>query len=106
MRSPSQRSKRLLTLACAALALAAPAASLAADEGEAAYKETCTQCHDANTRPLDDVRMSRKEWKDTVERMEGLGAQIPSGKKLSALLDWLERTHGPAAPKAPAGDKK
>lgn len=105
-----QSRKRLLPLAFAAVALAAPAASRGAEEGEAVYKETCTQCHDAGTRPLDKVGMSRKEWKDAVERMEGLGAQIPSGKKLSALLDWLERTHGPggAAPaeNAPAADKK
>jgi cytochrome c5 len=105
MRPPSNSRNRLLPLAlAAALALAAPAASRGAEEGEAVYKESCTQCHDAKTRPLDGVRMTREQWKDAIERMEGQGAQIPSGKKLSALLDWLERTHGPASP-APA-DKK
>ncbi len=96
--------KRLpsLALAALALALAVPAASTAADEGEAVYKEVCTQCHGPSTRPLEDVRMTRQERKEAIERMEGQGAPIPSGKKLSSLLDWLERTHGPASP-APAG---
>jgi mono/diheme cytochrome c family protein len=93
----------------AALALAAPGASRAADEGEKVYQETCTNCHGPSTRPLDDVRMTRAEWKDAIERMEGQGAQIPSGKKLAAILDWLERTHGPASPapqKSAPADKK
>lgn len=96
--------KRLLPLACAALLLAASGAARAADEGEKVYQESCTSCHDAKTRPLDNVRLSRAQWKDAIERMEGQGAQIPSGKKLGALLDWLEKTHGPQSP-APA-DKK
>jgi mono/diheme cytochrome c family protein len=94
--------KRVLPLVCAAVALAwaAPGLARAADEGEKVYQETCTSCHDAKTRPLDAVRLTRAQWKDAIERMEGQGATLPSDKKLAALLDWLERTHGPqgAAP--------
>lgn len=86
--------KRLLPLACAAALFVLPAVAVAADEGEKVYQETCTSCHDAKTRPLDQIRLTRDQWKDAIERMEGQGAQIPSGKKLAALLDWLERTHG------------
>jgi cytochrome c5 len=86
----------------AALVLLAPCAR--ADGGEKIFQETCGACHDAKTRPLDAVRQTRAQWKDTVEKMEGLGAQIPSGQKLTELLDWLERTHGPGSP--PPADKK
>jgi cytochrome c5 len=96
--------RRLLTLLCAALTFALPAIANAVEEGEKVFQDTCTSCHDAKTRPLDQVRLTREQWKDAIERMEGQGAQIPSGKKLSALLDWLERTHGPQGA-APA-DKK
>jgi mono/diheme cytochrome c family protein len=104
---PSFRGKkRLLGLLCAAagVALAAPGVAKAADEGEKVYQQVCTNCHDAKTRPLDNVRMTREQWKEAVERMEGQGAEIPSGKKLAALLDWLERTHGPQG--SAAADKK
>ncbi len=50
------------------------------------------------------MHLSRKEWKDAIERMEGMGTEVPSGKKLSALLDYLERTHG--VDDGPAADKK
>ena len=83
--------------------LAAPLApGRAEDEGEAIYRASCTSCHDAKTRPLDAVRLTRAKWKDQIERMEGQGADVPTGKKLEALLDWLVRTHGPDSPPPPA----
>ncbi len=88
----------------AAVLLAAPRLSVRADEGEKLFKETCGGCHDAKTRPLDAVRMTREKWKEAVERMAGLGADIPSGKNLSDLLDYLARTHGPESPAK--GEKK
>jgi hypothetical protein len=66
-----------------------------ADEGADAFK-TCGNCHNADNHPLDSIRMTREKWKEALERMEGLGADIPSGKTRSALLDYLEKTHGPA----------
>jgi hypothetical protein len=91
---------RTLPRLLAALALvSAPLVSArAADEGESIYTATCTKCHDAKNHPLDAVRLPREKWKDQVERMEGLGAEVPTGKKLDALLDWLARTHGPDSP--------
>lgn len=83
-----------LAAACAVVALSAPAPARGGDEGEKLFQDVCSACHDAKTRPLDAVRLTRKEWQETIERMEGLGADIPGGKKRQALLDYLERTHG------------
>ncbi len=80
---------------CGAIILSVPAASRA-DEGEKVFQDACSACHDAKTRPLDKVRLTRQQWKETIERMEGLGADVPGGEKRKALLDYLERTHGPA----------
>lgn len=84
------------TLALCGATVLALAAVARADEGEKVFQEVCSACHDAKTRPLDGVRLSRQQWKETIERMEGLGADIPGGEKRKALLDYLERTHGPA----------
>lgn len=70
----------------------------AVDEGEKVYKDVCTACHDAKTRPLDAKRMTRQQWKEAVDKMEAQGVDVPSGKKLNALLDYLERTHGAESP--------
>lgn len=87
-----------LLLVVASVLSAVPRVALAADEGEKIYKDTCTACHDAKTRPLDAKRMTRQQWKDAIDKMEGQGVDVPSGKKLSALLDYLEHTHGPSSP--------
>jgi len=69
----------------------------AEDEGAKVYGDVCTACHSATTRPLDDVHLTRAQWKNTVTRMNGFGRAVPDAK-LPALLDYLERTHGqPAA---------
>ena len=73
----------------------------AEEDGAQVFKESCSGCHNAGTRPLDAVHLTRAKWKDAVEKMEGLGADVPSGKKLSTLLDWLEKTHGPVGEGAP-----
>ncbi len=84
----------VLPLCCAVIALTVPRAVVAADEGEKVYQDSCTSCHNAKSHPLEAVHLSRQQWKDAVERMEGMGTEVPSGKKLAALLDYLERTHG------------
>ena len=93
-----------LPLLCAVIALAPPRFVAAADEGEKVYQESCSPCHNAKSHPHDAVHLSRPQWKDAIERMEGLGTEVPSGKKLSALLDYLERTHGVDG--GPAAEKK
>ena len=96
--------KRLLLPALgSALYLAAPCLAMGADEGEKVFQDSCTECHNAKTRPLDNIRLTRDKWKEAIDRMEGVGTEVPGGKKLAALLDYLERTHGPDSP---APDKK
>ncbi len=94
---PSMRTLVRSLLLLAALALA-PALARAAEDGAKVYRESCTTCHTPQTRPLDAKRLTRAEWKDAIERMEGMGTEVPSGDKLTALLDWLEKTHGPGSP--------
>jgi len=96
--------KAALPLVCFLIALAAPRGVSAADEGETVYQQSCSPCHNAKSHPHDAVHLSRQQWKDAIERMEGMGTEMPSGKKLSALLDYLERTHGVDG--GPAADKK
>ncbi len=90
--------RKLASLVAASTLAAAPRLAVRADGGEKIFTESCASCHDAKTRPLDSVRMTREKWKDAVERMEGQGADVPRGKKLDVLLDWLVRTHGPDVP--------
>ncbi len=94
---------KLAVVLCTAAVVAPPASR--ADEGETIFQETCSTCHDAKTRPLDKVRLSRAKWKETLDKMEGQGAEIPGGKKREVLLDYLERTHGPEGT-GPADAKK
>ncbi len=96
--------RKLVPLLGAAVLLAAPPLSARADEGENIFNKSCAGCHNAKERPLDAKRMTREKWKEAVERMEGMGTDVPSGKKLSDLLDYLVRTHGPDSP-APAEKK-
>jgi cytochrome c5 len=86
----------VLPLIAATFVVGSRPVAAAAEEGEKVFQESCTKCHNAKEHPLDAIHLSRKDWKDAVERMEGMGTEVPHGKKLDALLDWLERTHGPA----------
>jgi cytochrome c5 len=90
-------------LAAAAL-VAVPRVHVRADDGAKLVQESCGACHDAKTRPLGNYHLTREKWKEAVEKMEDLGAEIPSGKKLDTLLDYLAGTHGPEGAPA-AGDK-
>jgi cytochrome c5 len=83
-------------LVAALLALPRPSP---ADDGEKIFQEACSSCHNAKEHPLDKVHLTREKWKDAIERMEGAGAEIPGGKKLDALLDYLVRTRGPEGAK-------
>lgn len=98
-------SSRLLASGVLASFLTITSAFAAAADGEKVFQQSCTQCHNAKEKPLDKVRLNREKWKEEVERMEGLGAQIPSGKKLQDLLDYLVETHGPGTSSSGSGSK-
>jgi mono/diheme cytochrome c family protein len=91
-------------LAFTAFGFSAPQFALAADDGQKIFTEACGGCHSAKMRPLDNLHLTKELWKDTIERMIDLGAEVPKGK-MSELLDYLFRTHGPVGA-ASGSDKK
>ncbi len=90
-------SRRVLSLlTCSSLlGFAAPRLAFAEEDGAKIFAESCSSCHTAKTRPLDDVHLTREQWKEAIDKMIPLGAEVPE-KKIPALLDYLARTHGPA----------
>jgi len=92
---------RLLLLLCTIL-LAAPC--LAADDGAKIVDEICSGCHTAKTRPLDKMHLTREQWSEAVEKMIGMGADVPKAR-IPALLDYLLRNQAVAGTAAGA-DKK
>lgn len=77
---------------------------MAVEDGAKVYTDACTPCHTAKLRPLDNTHLTKEQWKESVERMIDQGAEVPKGK-MSELLDYLSRTHGPADPAKDAGKK-
>jgi len=55
-------------------------------------KAACTSCH--NTTRITEQHMTRKQWSDQLEKMEGLGAVIPDADR-DAFLDYLTKNFGP-----------
>jgi hypothetical protein len=55
-------------------------------------KATCTQCH--NTTRITEQHMTRQQWSDQLEKMEGLGAVIPDADR-NAFLNYLTKNFGP-----------
>ena len=78
--------------------------TVAADDGAKAFKNSCTPCHTAKIRPLDNTHLTRVQWNETVGRMIEEGAEVPKAKK-QELLDYLANTHGPAGAASDAGKK-
>lgn len=60
---------------------------------QAKVKAGCTQCH--NTSRITEQHLSRQQWSDQLEKMEGLGAVIPDADR-AAILSYLTKNFGPA----------
>lgn len=92
------RSRSFVLVLCSGCALLFVVLGVGAaeDEGAKLYGEACTSCHSASVRPLDDTHLTREQWRQSIERMIPLGAEIPDNK-VSVLLDYLVRTRGPLA---------
>jgi hypothetical protein len=54
---------------------------------------TCTQCH--NTTRITEQHLTRQEWSDKLDKMEGLGAVIPDADRI-AYLAYLSKHFGPS----------
>ena len=59
---------------------------------QAKIKAACTQCHNATR--ITDQHLSRKQWSDQLDKMEGLGAVIPESDR-NAMLAYLTKNFGP-----------
>lgn len=59
---------------------------------QAKIKAACTQCHNASR--ITDQHRTRKEWSDQLDKMVGLGAEVPDAER-AAFLDYLTRNFGP-----------
>jgi hypothetical protein len=59
---------------------------------EPKIKAGCTQCH--STTRLTEQHLTRQQWSEELEKMEGLGAVIPDADR-SAFLSYLTKNFGP-----------
>jgi cbb3-type cytochrome oxidase cytochrome c subunit len=65
-------------------------ATPAAIEGRALLEERCTRCHDLAR--VEGARKTEEEWKATVERMVGKGAQLSQAEQ-EAVVKYLAETY-------------
>ena len=75
---------------------------------QAKVKAACTQCHNASR--ITEQHLSRQEWSTELDKMVGLGAEVPDSDR-AALLNYLSKNFGPqkvgkAAPKKSAEETK
>jgi hypothetical protein len=81
----------LLSLA-AAQAPSAPGKPLPPGSMQAKVKAACTQCHD--TSRITEQHLTREQWSQQLEKMEGLGAVIPDVDR-NGILSYLTKNFGP-----------
>ena len=60
---------------------------------QAKIKAACTQCHNATR--ITKQHLTRKQWSDQLDKMEGLGAVIPASDR-NAMLAYLTTNFGPS----------
>jgi hypothetical protein len=75
---------------------------------QAKIKATCTQCH--NAARITEQHLSRQEWSNELDKMVGLGAEVPDANR-AAFLNYLSKNFGQvkvgkAAPKKTAEETK
>jgi cytochrome c1 len=81
-----------------------PFVAVAADDGAKIFAESCSPCHSAKIRSLDNTRLTKEQWTEAVDRMIDQGAEVPRGKK-QVLLEYLVSTHGPVSAATETGKK-
>lgn len=91
------------TILMSAQAPSAPGKPLPPGPMQAKVKAACTQCH--NTSRITEQHMTRQQWSDQLEKMEGLGAVIPDADR-NAMLAYLTKNFGPAKGGAKTAAKK
>ena len=66
-------------------------------------KAACTSCH--NTSRITEQHLTRQQWSEQLEKMEGLGAVIPDADR-DAFLNYLTKNFGPQKGVAKPAEKK
>jgi mono/diheme cytochrome c family protein len=90
-----QLTRKFILIGLMAIGFVLPQLVSAANDGAAIFDDSCSGCHNTSSRPLDKVHLTKVQWKEKVEQMVSMGADVPSGKKLEILLDYLVSKHGP-----------
>jgi len=94
----------LILFVAASVSLTAQTKALPPGPMQAKIKAACTQCH--NAARVTEQHKSRKEWSEQLDKMVGLGADVPDDER-AAFLDYLTKNFGPEKPeKASKGTKK
>ena len=70
----------------------APGKPLPPGPMQAKVKAACTQCHNATR--ITEQHLTRQEWSEQLEKMEGLGAVIADADR-AAMLAYLTKNFGP-----------
>ena len=66
-------------------------------------KAACTQCHNASR--ITEQHLTRQQWSEQLEKMEGLGAVLPDADR-NAFLNYLTKNFGPEKGGAKTAVKK
>ncbi len=80
------------SILASAQAPSAPGKPLPPGPMQPKIKAACTQCH--NTTRITEQHMTRQQWSEQLEKMEGLGAVIPDADR-NAFLNYLTKNFGP-----------
>lgn len=75
-----------------AQAPSAPGKPLPPGPMQAKVKAACTQCHNATR--ITEQHLTRQQWSDQLDKMEGLGAVISESDR-NAMLAYLTKNFGP-----------
>jgi cytochrome c5 len=59
-------------------------------DGKSLVEERCTECHDLGT--VESAKKTAEEWKATVERMVGKGAQLNQAEQ-EVVIQYLAETY-------------
>lgn len=88
---------KLVTLTLAALlsASAANAQTLAEGPGKDAFVKYCSDCHTVDSVIVN--RRSADDWRATVEKMSGYGANVPAAD-VDVLVTYLSTYYGLTPP--------
>jgi len=70
---------------------------------QAKVKAACTSCH--NVSRITEQHLSREQWSEQLDKMEGLGAVIEDSDR-NAMLSYLTKNFGPEKGAAKPATKK